>query len=60
MEVHSSLKSFGYVEGGGKTVIEALMETISKCNCMFFNIWDVVGLYQNELRNNPYKLYGLE
>jgi len=33
---------------------------IGKCNCMFFDIWDVVGLYQIELKNNPYKLYGIE
>lgn len=44
VEVHSSLKSFGYVESGGKAVIKALMEIIDKCKCMFFNIWDVVGL----------------
>ncbi|MGC9004588.1 MAG: AAC(3) family N-acetyltransferase [bacterium] len=28
--VHSSLSSFGYVEGGAKTVIESLMETITE------------------------------
>jgi len=33
---------------------------ICKCNCMFFDICDVVSLYQNELKNNPYKLYGIE
>ena len=33
---------------------------IGKCNCMFFDIWDVVGLYQKELKDNPYKLYGIE
>jgi len=33
---------------------------IGKCNCMLFDIWDVVGLYQQELKNNPYKLYGIE
>ena len=26
--VHSSLKSFGYVDGGAKTVVDALMETV--------------------------------
>jgi aminoglycoside 3-N-acetyltransferase len=35
-------------------------ELIGNCKCMFFNIWDVVGLYQKELKNNPYKLYGIE
>jgi len=33
---------------------------VGNCNCKFFNIWDVVSLYQNELKNNPYKLYGIE
>ncbi len=33
---------------------------IGSCNYMFFDLWDVVGLYQNELINNPFKLYGLE
>ncbi len=33
---------------------------IGACNCMLFDIWDVVGLYQKELKNNPFKLYGLE
>lgn len=33
---------------------------IGKCKYMFFNIWDVVSLYQKELENNPFKLYGLE
>jgi aminoglycoside 3-N-acetyltransferase len=30
MIVHSSLSSFGHVEGGAETVIEALMETVGK------------------------------
>ncbi len=33
---------------------------IGSCKCMFFDIWDVVGLYQQELKNNPYSLYGIE
>ena len=28
LEVHSSLSSFGYVEGGAATVIQALQETV--------------------------------
>lgn len=33
---------------------------IGECKVMFFNIWDVVGLYEQELLKNPYKLYGLD
>lgn len=33
---------------------------IGKCKYMYFNIWDVVSLYKQELENNPYKLYGIE
>jgi aminoglycoside N3'-acetyltransferase len=33
---------------------------IGNCKCMFFDIWDVIGLYQTELKNNPYQLYGIE
>lgn len=33
---------------------------VGKCRYMFFNILDVVGIYRVELRNAPFKLYGLE
>lgn len=33
---------------------------IGNSKIMFFDIRDVVGLYEQELKNNPYKLYGLE
>jgi Aminoglycoside N3''-acetyltransferase len=33
---------------------------IGKCKCMFFDLWEIVGLYQNELKINPYELYGIE
>lgn len=33
---------------------------IGNSKVMFFDIWDVVGLYEQELKNNPYKLYGLK
>lgn len=35
IEVHSSLSSFGYVEGGAETVIEALMECVGKNGSIF-------------------------
>lgn len=33
---------------------------IGKCRYMFFDIWDVVSLYKEELKNGPFKLYGLK
>lgn len=35
IEVHSSLSSFGYIEGGADTVIEALMECVGKNGSIF-------------------------
>ena len=35
IEVHSSLSSFGYVEGGAETVIEALMECVTEQGSIF-------------------------
>lgn len=35
LEVHSSLSSFGYVEGGAKIVIEALMECVGNNGSIF-------------------------
>lgn len=35
IEVHSSLSSFGYVEGGAETVIESLMECVGKNGSIF-------------------------
>ena len=33
---------------------------IGSCKYMYFNIRDVVSLYQQELKNDPYRLYGVE
>lgn len=33
---------------------------IDNSKVMLFDIWDVVGIYEQELKNNPYKLYGLK
>lgn len=35
IEVHSSLSSFGYMEGGAETVIEALMECVTERGSIF-------------------------
>ena len=32
---------------------------IGKCTTMFFDIWSVVSIYENELKKNPYKLWGM-
>ena len=33
---------------------------IGSCKAMFFDIWDVVSIYKNELKNNPYELWGMK
>ncbi len=33
---------------------------IGKCKVMFFDIWSVVSLYENELKRNPYELWGMK
>ena len=33
---------------------------IGSCKAMFFDIWSVVSLYENELRNDPYGLWGMK
>ena len=33
---------------------------IGDCKVMFFDIWSVVSLYENELKHNPYKLWGMK
>ncbi len=37
LEVHSSLSSFGYIEGGAETVIEALMECVTERGSIFMS-----------------------
>ena len=32
---------------------------IGECKIMFFDIWSVVSLYENELRRDPYGLWGM-
>lgn len=32
---------------------------IGNSKVMFFDIWDVVGFYEQEIKNNPYRLYGV-
>lgn len=32
---------------------------IGECKVMFFDIWDVVSIYEDELKKDPYKLWGV-
>lgn len=32
---------------------------IGKCKAMYFDIWDVISIYEEELKNNPYELWGM-
>ena len=34
--------------------------SIGSCKAMFFDIWQVVSLYENELRKDPYGLWGMK
>ncbi len=49
-----TIQEMAYKKGLIKTGV------IGNCKCMFFDIWDVVGIYERELRENPYKLYGIK
>ena len=40
-----------------KGLIKEVM--IGSCKAMFFDIWSVVSIYENELKTNPYELWGL-
>ncbi len=33
---------------------------IGKCKVMFFDLWDIVSIYERELKNDPFKLYGIQ
>lgn len=32
---------------------------IGKCKVMFFDVWDIVSIYEEKLKSDPYKLYGI-
>ena len=49
-----TIQNMAYKKG---LIKEAL---IGNCKVMFFNIWDVVSIYEHELKNNPYELWGME
>ena len=34
--------------------------SIGDCKVMFFDIWSVISLYENELKRDPYGLWGME
>jgi aminoglycoside N3'-acetyltransferase len=35
-------------------------EKIGNCKVMYFKIWDIVGLYESELKKDPFALYGIK
>lgn len=35
-------------------------QQIGNCNAMFFDLWEVVGMYQQALKTDPYSLFGLK
>lgn len=49
--VHSSLRSFGYVEGGANTVIKALLETVGNDGVAM--VPTLTGKYTNDKYNPP-------
>ena len=34
--------------------------SIGDCKKMFFDIWSVISLYENELKRDPYGLWGMD
>ena len=48
-----TIQQMAYQKGYVKEIV------IGKCKCMYFNVKEVVDLYANELRKDPYSLYGL-
>lgn len=47
------IQQMAYQKGYVKEIV------IGKCKCMYFNVKEVVDLYANALRKDPYSLYGL-
>ncbi|MBU3174897.1 AAC(3) family N-acetyltransferase [Clostridium estertheticum] len=48
-----TIQQMAYQKGYVKEIV------IGKCKCMYFNVKEVVDLYANALRKDPYSLYGL-
>ncbi|OFY85267.1 MAG: hypothetical protein A3F72_04495 [Bacteroidetes bacterium RIFCSPLOWO2_12_FULL_35_15] len=51
--VHSSLSKIGYVEGGAKTVVEALFETIGAEGTLLFPTFPATGRHKTYLEEDP-------
>jgi aminoglycoside 3-N-acetyltransferase len=51
--VHSSLSKIGFVEGGAKTVVESLFETIGEKGTLLFPSFPAVGRNKTYLEENP-------
>ncbi|MBA3705254.1 MAG: AAC(3) family N-acetyltransferase [Bacteroidetes bacterium] len=52
--VHSSLSKIGFVEGGAKTVVDALYEVISDTGTLLFPAFPAAGRNKTYLEKNPF------
>ncbi len=51
--LHSSLSKIGFVEGGAKTVVDALFETLGETGTLLFPAFPSEGRNKTYLENNP-------
>jgi aminoglycoside 3-N-acetyltransferase len=52
--VHSSLSKIGFVEGGAKTIINALFEVIGQTGTLLFPAFSAVGKNKTHLEEHPF------
>lgn len=52
--VHSSLSKIGFVEGGSKTVVDALFDVIGKNGTLLFPTFPAAGRNKTHLEEHPY------
>lgn len=52
--VHSSLSKIGFVDGGAKTVVDALFDVVGEKGTLLFPAFPVIGRAKTHLENNPF------
>lgn len=52
--VHSSLSKIGFVEGGAKTLVDALFETIGQSGTLLFPTFPAAGRNKTHLEEHPF------